>query len=74
MPGWASPTSSDAITFRPLRNELDHVFVDQVTAEHVVSWRVDPEPATTLGLSDHAPLLIDLTRPPVRLRRTGISP
>ena len=57
-----------------LRDELDHVFVDQVTAEHVVSWRVDPEPATTLGLSDHAPLLIDLTRPPVRLRRTGISP
>jgi hypothetical protein len=46
----------------PLRAP-DHVFVDEITAKHVAGWRVDPAPATTLGFSDHAPLLIDLTRP-----------
>lgn len=49
--------------FKPgsIRNELDHVFVDETTAPAVVRWRVDPEPATTLGLSDHSALLVDLT-------------
>lgn len=51
-----------------IRNELDHVFADESTAERAAGWWVDPEPATVLGLSDHAPILVYLKGPPAKLR------
>lgn len=44
-----------------LRNELDHLFVDGVTLSKVAEWRIDPLPATTLALSDHAPIWLNVS-------------
>lgn len=40
--------------------QLDHVFADLDTEKRVSSWRVIPEPAEALDLSDHAPIEIQL--------------
>jgi len=48
-----------------LRNELDHVFVDDATARKVAEWRIDPLPATTLAFERSCP---DLTE---RVARAG---
>ena len=40
--------------------QLDHVFGDPVTREAATSWRVLTEPAEELGLSDHAPIEVEL--------------
>lgn len=53
-----------------LRNELDHVFVDDATARKVAEWRIDPLPATTLALSDHAPISLNVWPGPVRILST----
>ncbi len=39
--------------------QLDHAFCDPVTAEVLKSCEVDPYPVETLGLSDHAPLVME---------------
>ena len=44
----------------PRFSQLDHVFVDAETARAARSFTIDPDPAETLGLSDHAPLLLEL--------------
>lgn len=41
--------------------QLDHAFCDAETANRVSSVKVDPHPAETLKVSDHAPLLFELT-------------
>ena len=38
---------------------LDHVFCDQGTAKHLVSSRSQVDVVSFLGLSDHAPLVVD---------------
>ena len=43
---------------RPYQN--DHVFSDPATAEKLKSFLIDPYPVTSLSLSDHAPLLVEL--------------
>jgi hypothetical protein len=37
----------------------DHAFCDAVTAEALISCKVDPPPARDLKLSDHAPLILE---------------
>ena len=44
----------------PRTCQLDHVFADAITAATVRSFRIDPYPVEAQGLSDYAPLLIDL--------------
>ena len=39
--------------------QLDHAFCDPVTAEALKSCEIDPYPVETLGLSDHAPLVME---------------
>jgi hypothetical protein len=39
--------------------QLDHVYADHETASSPHSCKVVPEPATDLGVSDHAPIVID---------------
>lgn len=39
--------------------QLDHAFCDAGTALQLRSCEIDPHPAAALGLSDHAPLLIE---------------
>ena len=38
---------------------LDHVFCDVGLAEHLVASRSLPDVTSFLGLSDHAPLVVD---------------
>lgn len=38
---------------------LDHVFCDQGTAQHLVASRSLGDVVSFLGLSDHAPLIVD---------------
>jgi endonuclease/exonuclease/phosphatase (EEP) superfamily protein YafD len=47
--------------YKPNRRpyQLDHVYADPVTEASVTSWRVDPSPVQ-LGLSDHAPIILDI--------------
>jgi len=40
--------------------QLDHVFADATTAELLRSFRIDPYPVEALGLSDHAPMILEL--------------
>jgi hypothetical protein len=40
-------------------HQLDHVFADAQTETTVLSWRVDPTPVVDLGLSDHAPIIVE---------------
>jgi hypothetical protein len=40
--------------------QLDHAFSDPETAQRVSSVSVDPWPASTASVSDHAPLIIDI--------------
>jgi exonuclease III len=40
--------------------QLDHAFCDPDTAGLLVSCAIDPYPAETLSLSDHAPLILEL--------------
>jgi endonuclease/exonuclease/phosphatase family metal-dependent hydrolase len=42
--------------------QLDHVFADATTAAQSHTWRVIPEPAADLDLSDHAPIEVDFAR------------
>jgi endonuclease/exonuclease/phosphatase family metal-dependent hydrolase len=44
----------------PRFSQLDHVFVDTQTASSKHSFRVDPCPVEAHGLSDHAPLVLEL--------------
>ena len=48
--------------FAPKRGpyQLDHVFADAATEARALDWRVDPEPATTQRVSDHAPIWVEL--------------
>ena len=48
--------------FQPNRAEyqLDHVFADATTAAAVADWSVWTLPAVELGLSDHAPVVIEI--------------
>ena len=39
--------------------QLDHAFCDPITAETLKSCEIDPYPVETLGLSDHAPLVME---------------
>jgi exonuclease III len=40
--------------------QLDHAFCDAETAKRLRSCQIDPHPAESLGLSDHAPLILEL--------------
>jgi exonuclease III len=40
--------------------QLDHVYADPQTEAEIVSWEVVREVATDLGLSDHAPIRLEL--------------
>jgi endonuclease/exonuclease/phosphatase family metal-dependent hydrolase len=44
----------------PRPHQPDHVFADRETAARVRSFEIEPWPITNLGLSDHAPLLVEL--------------
>jgi endonuclease/exonuclease/phosphatase family metal-dependent hydrolase len=44
----------------PRSCQLDHIFADAQTAASFRSFRIDPDPVEALGLSDHAPLLVEL--------------
>lgn len=43
----------------PKPYQMDHAFCDRQTAEALLSCDIDAHPAETLGLSDHAPLLLE---------------
>jgi endonuclease/exonuclease/phosphatase family metal-dependent hydrolase len=40
--------------------QLDHVFADATTAASLRSFRIDPYPVEAHGLSDHAPMILEL--------------
>lgn len=40
--------------------QLDHVYADLRTEELVTSWKVLPEVASELNLSDHAPIVVEI--------------
>ena len=42
--------------------QLDHLFGDAVTANHTTRWEVLPHVARDLELSDHAPVVIEITQ------------
>jgi endonuclease/exonuclease/phosphatase family metal-dependent hydrolase len=44
----------------PRPHQPDHAFADPVTAAAMQSFSIEPWPVTALGLSDHAPLLLEL--------------
>lgn len=44
----------------PRAHQADHIFTDPNTAEAARSFRIEPWPVAELGLSDHAPLLIEI--------------
>jgi endonuclease/exonuclease/phosphatase family metal-dependent hydrolase len=44
----------------PRTHQADHIFTDGFTATAVRSFAIEPWPVATLGLSDHAPLMLDL--------------
>jgi endonuclease/exonuclease/phosphatase family metal-dependent hydrolase len=44
----------------PRTSQLDHVFADATTAASLRSYRIDPYPVESYGLSDHAPLILGL--------------
>jgi len=48
----------------PRPHQPDHVFADAVTAGLVRSFRIDPYPVEAHGLSDHAPLVLELDLEP----------
>ena len=43
--------------------QLDHVYSDAATEARCVSWQVLTDVAADLGLSDHAPILVELDVP-----------
>jgi len=43
--------------------QLDHVFVDRQTADSLRSLEVNSHPALDLGVSDHAPVVVELDLP-----------
>jgi exonuclease III len=45
---------------RKLGYQLDHVFTDAVTADAVTGWTVLTDAAAELGLSDHAPIKVEI--------------
>jgi hypothetical protein len=44
----------------PRTHQADHIFTDAITAAAVRSFTIEPWPVAELGLSDHAPLLIEI--------------
>ena len=44
----------------PRFSQLDHVFADEQTAATAREFRIDPHPVETLGLSDHAPMFLEV--------------
>jgi endonuclease/exonuclease/phosphatase family metal-dependent hydrolase len=44
----------------PRVSQPDHVFADATTAASLRSFRIDPYPVDAHGLSDHAPLILEL--------------
>jgi endonuclease/exonuclease/phosphatase family metal-dependent hydrolase len=44
----------------PRTSQLDHVFADATTAASLRSFRIDPHPVEAYGLSDHAPMILEL--------------
>jgi endonuclease/exonuclease/phosphatase family metal-dependent hydrolase len=44
----------------PRTCQLDHVFADAATASMLRSFRIDPYPVEVHGLSDHAPMILEL--------------
>ena len=63
--GWVECTRSDPELHTWHRKpdppyQMDHAFADPATAALIRSVNVDPEPAATLGLSDHAPLVFEV--------------
>jgi hypothetical protein len=44
----------------PRPHQADHAFADTTTARLLRSFSIEPWPVTELGLSDHAPLLLDI--------------
>jgi endonuclease/exonuclease/phosphatase family metal-dependent hydrolase len=44
----------------PRTHQADHIFTDASTATAVQSFAIEPWPVATLGLSDHAPLILEL--------------
>jgi len=44
----------------PRTSQLDHVFADATTAGSLRSFRIDPYPVEGHGLSDHAPMILEL--------------
>jgi endonuclease/exonuclease/phosphatase family metal-dependent hydrolase len=44
----------------PRTCQLDHVFADRTTAGTLQSFRIDPYPVEVHGLSDHAPMILEL--------------
>jgi exonuclease III len=44
----------------PRPYQPDHAFADPLTAALIRSFRIEPWPVVSLGLSDHAPFLIDI--------------
>lgn len=55
LPTWHQPPYSSY--------QLDHVFADRQTADSLRSLEVDSHPAFELGLSDHAPVVLELDLP-----------
>jgi endonuclease/exonuclease/phosphatase family metal-dependent hydrolase len=52
--------------------QLDHVFCDPALGERLQAVRVAAEAATELGLSDHAPLVLDFEVQPISM--TSLAP
>lgn len=44
----------------PRTHQADHIFTDAITATAVRSFAIEPWPVASLGLSDHAPLVLEL--------------
>jgi hypothetical protein len=42
--------------------QLDHLFADTATASSVSGYRIEPYPVEALGLSDHAPIILETTK------------
>lgn len=51
--------------------QLDHVFADPETAATLRSFHIDPYPVEELGLSDHAPMILELD---VEIATAGLAP
>ena len=48
-----------SVSTNPRTCQLDHVFADAKTAAARRAFHIDPYPVEALGLSDHAPMILE---------------